>query len=93
MSVCFLFSVSLNHFFSADCNIAISTYSMVSFTGKRSWEAGEVGEKSETACNALLYECFFTFPSDVVTESLKEVFVVFQIKPSIVIQLYSLKSL
>ena len=25
-----------------DCNIAISTYSMVSFTGKRSWEAGEV---------------------------------------------------
>ena len=29
--------------FSKDCNIAISTYSMVSFTGKRSWEAGEVG--------------------------------------------------
>lgn len=25
-----------------NCNIAISTYSMVSFTGKRSWEAGEV---------------------------------------------------
>ena len=51
----FFFSVSLNHFFSADCNIAISTYSMVSFTGKRSWEAGEVGENSETACNAFLY--------------------------------------
>lgn len=29
--------------FLTDCNIAISTYSMVSFTGKRSWEAGEVG--------------------------------------------------
>lgn len=32
------------HSFSTDCNIAISTYSMVSFTGKRSWEAGEVRE-------------------------------------------------
>lgn len=41
--------------FSTDCNIAISTYSMVSFTGKRSWEAGEVSEKSQTARSGLLY--------------------------------------
>ncbi|XP_068670729.1 general transcription and DNA repair factor IIH helicase/translocase subunit XPB-like isoform X2 [Montipora foliosa] len=31
-----------------NCNIAISTYSMVSFTGKRSWEAGEVMKFMET---------------------------------------------
>ena len=30
------------HFFLPDCGIAISTYSMVSHTGKRSWEAEQV---------------------------------------------------
>ena len=43
------------HSFSTDCNIAISTYSMVSFTGKRSWEAGEVRENNR---HPSLHACF-----------------------------------
>ena len=37
-----------------DCSIAISTYSMVSHTGKRSWEAEQVGSRDMTRDVTLL---------------------------------------